>query len=287
MPLPERPLNELLSRPLIFIQGKGGVGKTTLATALARVSSRTRKTLLISIEDPTQEAGEMKQIGDNLWHLNNEASTSFEEYAGLKIGSPTLVKIFLSNRLMRYFVKAAPGIRELVLMGKIWFEMKNFERIIVDMPATGHGLTMFQSISNWKNLFEGSLLAKDAQAILDVLADPTLVSHLIVALPEEMPLTESLELATHLKAIFQKVEPFYLVNRLSPNHGAEASPLDRPFADTAVAHLSRKAGTENENLNLWENLSYSKLPFYPPTRENAFQSIIDSVTLELARRGHA
>ena len=263
-------LSELLSCPLIFVQGKGGVGKTTLATSLARVSANTKKTLLVSIEDPMLEAGSIRLLSENLWHLNNEASTSFEEYAGLKIGAPKLVKIFLSNRLMRYFVKAAPGIRELVLMGKVWHEMKNFDRIIVDMPATGHGLTMFQSISNWRKLFEGSILAKDSQAILDILSDPKSVSHLIVALP---------------KAIFPKSDPYYVVNRLSPSEGREPENDPRPFAADAQSHLARKAKTEKENLKSWDSLKFFRIPFFPPTRLDAFQSIINAVTSHLAYGG--
>lgn len=284
MPLPDRSLNELMSRPLIFVQGKGGVGKTTLATALSRVSAKTKKTLLVTIENPLLPPGEIREVGENLWTLNNEGSSAFEEYAGLKIGSPKLVKIFLSNRLMRYFVKAAPGIRELVLMGKIWHEMKHFDRIIVDMPATGHGLTMFQSISNWKKLFEGSILAKDSQSILDVLSDPKYVSHLIVALPEEMPLTESLELSQHLKAIFPKSDPFFLVNRLSPEPEVKEESTDAPFAKTATEHFSRKHLNEIENLTLWDSLAYFKLPFFEPTRQNAFESIIGLATSTLNKK---
>lgn len=280
---PETPLKKALSRPLLFVQGKGGVGKTTVASALARVSSESKKTLLVSIEDPLLASGEMREIGKNLWHLNNESTAAFEEYAGMKIGAPALVKIFLSNRLMRYFVKAAPGIRELTLMGKIWFEMKNFDRIIVDMPATGHGLTMFQSLANWKKLFTGSLLAKDSQAILDTLSDPSQTAHLIVALPEEMPLTEGLELSDHLKAIFPDCDPVFLVNRLSPETNIAFSD-EKPFADTAAAHFARKADTERKNLSLWSGIAFERLPFFPPGLDHAFQSILKLVTETLQVR---
>ncbi len=102
------PFRSSLNKQLLFVQGKGGVGKSTLALAVARLLSESHRTLLISIEDPLREPYEMRKLNPQLDHINNEATAAFEEYAGKKIGAPKLVKIFLNNRFMRYVVKAAP-----------------------------------------------------------------------------------------------------------------------------------------------------------------------------------
>jgi anion-transporting ArsA/GET3 family ATPase len=278
----------LFDRPLLFVQGKGGVGKSTVALALAKVLSERHRTLLISIEDPLRPAYEVQKLSATLDHLNNEATAAFEEYAGRKIGAPNLVKVFLQNRFMRYVAKAAPGIRELVLIGKIWFETRNYARVVVDMPATGHGLTMFQSLFNWGSLFTGSPLAKDAGAMIATLSDPKTVGHVIVSLPEEMPLVESLELRGQIRRIFPAAESALVVNRRFPSTSTDASyPEDRPFATTAEEHAARKSELEADNLELWKGETRLEIPFLPPPRTNGFAEIAAGVTdvfrRELAR----
>lgn len=268
----------ILNRPLLFVQGKGGVGKSTLAVAMARLHSEKHRTLLVSIEDPLRPAYDLRKLSPTLDHLNAEATAAFEEYAGRKIGAPNLVKVFLQNRFMRYLAKAAPGIRELVLIGKIWFETRNYARVVVDMPATGHGLTLFQSLFNWGSLFAGSPLAKDAAAMVETLSDPAKVGHLVVSLPEEMPLVESLELRTEIRRIFPAAECALAVNRRFPR-GASAGkfPEDRPFALTMEEHAARKSGLEEDNLELWRGEAHLEVPFLPPTPENAFEAIAAGV----------
>lgn len=278
----------LLNRPLLFVQGKGGVGKSTVAFALAKVLSENHRTLLISIEDPLRPAYEVRKLSPTLDHLNNEATAAFEEYAGRKIGAPNLVKVFLQNRFMRYVAKAAPGIRELVLIGKIWFETRNYARVVVDMPATGHGLTLFQSLFNWGSLFAGSPLAKDASAMVATLSDPQVVGHVIVSLPEEMPLVESLELRSQLRRIFPEAEAALVVNRRFPSPSKKTSyPEDRPFATTAEEQAARKSELEADNLELWRGEARMEIPFLPPPLENGFVEIVDGVAdvfrRELAR----
>src|SRR4051812_47543948 len=111
-------LSQILTRKLIFVNGKGGVGKTTIARAAASAFARSgKRTLYVTFEDPTREPGEIVERDDGVHDLNCEASTAFEEYVGLKLGARDLTRIFLQNKLIRYLSKAAPGIHELVLLG--------------------------------------------------------------------------------------------------------------------------------------------------------------------------
>lgn len=272
------------STPLIFIQGKGGVGKSTVAGALAQNLARHYRTLLVTIEDPLRTPGQIHKLGENLFLLNNEATLAFEEYAGLKIGVPALVRVFLQNKLMRYLAKAAPGVRELVLMGKIWHERNHYDRVVVDMPATGHGITMFQAIFNWGKLFQGSVLAKDANAMLATFSDPDQTSHFVVSLPEEMPLVESLELRDHLVRIFPRSGVRFIVNRCFPAPQAAVPSEDRPFSRTVAEHAARKAKLESENLELWKGLTYARVPYFPPPLDGGFDRVLDEVARHLAEK---
>lgn len=260
-------LKEALAHRMIFVEGKGGVGKTTVAEAIARATAASGlRTLLVTIDDPVAEPGQTVSLAPNLSRLNTEVTTAFEEYAGLKIGSPALVRVFLHNKLMRYLVRAAPGIRELILMGKIWYEMRRWDRVVVDMPATGHALTMFQSLSNWGNLFHGSTLAKDANNVLADLANPGIAAHVVVALPEEMPLVEGRELRDALLRLFPKAEVAMLVNRCLPGEAGPAAAAPSSLVATTVdEHFRTKKRFERENLAAWDGLAYESLPYLPPS----------------------
>ena len=180
-------------RNLLFVSGKGGVGKTVVSQAIAlRLNQLGRRVLWCAFEDPVMPAHEMLEIKPGLFHFNCEPGQSFEEYAAMKIGVAGLARIFLQNKLMRYLAKAAPGIHELVLLGKVWHERLNFDHVIVDMPSTGYGLAMFQSTRNFARLFQGGPVHRDAEEMLTTFNNPRECGHWIVSLPEEMPLRESL-----------------------------------------------------------------------------------------------
>ncbi len=259
---------------LIFVTGKGGVGKTTFSQALALTLSRKNETCLwITIESPTLPRGELMSISSNLWYLNCDATASFEEYVGLKIGIPGLAKLFIQNKLVRYLAQAAPGIHELVLLGKIWHEREFYDHVIVDMPSTGHGLAMFQSVENFSKLFVGGPIHKDAEAMLSTFGNAQETALLILSLPEEMSLRESLELGTFLKKLFPQNLPQYIINKKFPTTSAEVinklpPPPEwvSPIATSAQEYADKKNALENFNLRIWrdEKIEFTEIQFIPP-----------------------
>ncbi len=286
-------LRETLARRLLFVGGKGGVGKSAVSEGIARAhAARGFRTLWIVIEDPLTPLGRKERIAERLERLNAEASAAFEEYAALKIGVASLTRVFLKNKLMRYLARAAPGIHELVLLGKIWYERERYDRVVVDMPSTGYGITLFQSTANFARLFHGGPVRRDAEAMLDSFRDPGVCGHLIVSLPEEMPLVESLELRGFLAEMFPKNAAAFLVNRLFPVADPEAearegppSSWKSPFASSALDYARKRSILEAHNLGIWERegIPYGKLPFVPPSSIN----LAEILATELAERGYA
>ncbi len=273
-------LQEALSKSLIFVAGKGGVGKTCVSQAIARAlatqptgrGKRSKRVLWVTFEDPFRPAGELKEIQPNLFELNCEAQTAFEEYTAMKIGIPSLTRILVQNSLVRYLAKAAPGIHELVLLGKVWYERTRWDHVVCDMPSTGYGLAMFQSTSNFADLFRGGPIHSDAESMLETFNNPKECSQLIVSLPEEMPLRESLELNDFLLKLFPKNQPSFLVNRRFP-HPAEPDVThlpdawNSPLASSPTEYVEKRAVLEAFNLRIWSDLGipFAELPYIKPT----------------------
>lgn len=292
-------LRTVTHRNLLFIHGKGGVGKTTVSQAIAVAlanqntsaapdqrqngdkkssGNKNAKTLWLTVEDPLYPPGEITQITPSLWHLNCDFTKAFEEYAALKIGMAPLTRLFLQNKLIRYLAKAAPGIHELVLLGKIWHERENYSHIVVDLPSTGYGLAMFQSTQNFVRLFQGGPLNKDAQEMLGTFNNSRETGHLIVSLPEEMPLRESLDLHTFLIGMFPKNPAGFIVNRLFPKFTATPTSeppslyneiptaWPTPLAKSANEFITKRILLEQYNLRIWRDaeVSFGELDYFPP-----------------------
>ena len=282
---------QLPNRKLIFVSGKGGVGKTAVSKAIALSESRRQKrTLWIEFENPTRPAGEIVQVTPYLSNLNCDATRAFEEYVTLKIGMSVLTKVFVQNKLISYLAKAGPGIHELVLLGKVWHLRDRYDHIIIDMPATGHGLAMFQSIDNWSKLFKSGPLYRDAESMLATFHDPAQTMHLIVALPEEMPLREALELDEVLKRLFPKNPAAFLVNRLFPKLSTDGPQAPgnpdswlTPVAESTMDYAIKRSILENYNLRIWrdQKIESLELDFVAPPLD-----VIDQLASQLQQKGY-
>lgn len=274
-----------LDRNLILVTGKGGVGKTTIAESLATSLSRKNKNVLyVTFEDPNYALGARERRSSNLTHLNGTAQFAFEEYVGMKIGMTGFAKLFLQNRLIQFLSKIAPGLHDLVLLGQVWFDRDKYDHIVVDMPSTGYTISMFHSISNYARLFRGGPIHRDAEAMLDTFSDPSKCVFSIVALPEEMPLRESLELDEKLREFFPKTKPQFLVNRLfpecaSPKH-SDPTEYEAPLAQLASEYLERRAVLEKANLKILDEagIRYGKIPFVAVDANAPKNRLIDRVS---------
>lgn len=284
-------IKNALRKKLIFVTGKGGVGKTAVSQAIAlALSEENKQVLWVTFEDPTRPPGECVQKNRNLWHLNCDANQSFEEYAAMKVGIPALTRIFLKNKLIRYLAQAAPGIHELVLLGKVWHERNNYDHVVVDMPSTGYGLAMFQSTQNFANLFKTGPLYRDAAEMLATFKDREKTALLIVALPEEMPLRESIELGEFLNDLFPDNRPSFWVNRKFPrvttSTEEEINPPDswaQPFAKSVLDYIRKRSILESFNLRLWSEsgISFSELNLIPFASAQTLESVVQNLSQQM------
>ncbi len=221
--LDNRSLNAENKKPLarvLFFSGKGGVGRTTLATKMAQqLAQQGRRTLLVHVLTHEQLRGEPQAIEKkrpNLWAIRLRSQECFEEYIALKLKLKALYSVFLGSRFTRYIERAAPGVREMVLLGKLWYERSFYDHVVVDLPSTGYSVTMFRTMFNFRQLFPGGPIAKDAAEMIESFSNPHEAKFFIVSLPEEMPEQESLELGDIMAALFPENSCELVFNRCLP-----------------------------------------------------------------------
>jgi anion-transporting ArsA/GET3 family ATPase len=198
-------LNDLLSRRLIFVTGKGGVGKTTVALALGLAGAHAgRRTIVADLGGVGDQAE--SEVAPRLFRVSVDPQGAMDEYLTVKVPGPAAA-VLRQSRLFQSFAMATPGMRELLCMGKLW-ELAQFERrtpdadaydlVIVDAPASGHGVALLRTPRTFAEIARVGPIANQARTIADTLADPAFTAVVAVSTPEEMPVNETLELRTAL-----------------------------------------------------------------------------------------
>ena len=195
-----------LEHKLLFVTGKGGVGKTTLSFALGLVAARRgKKTLIVEIN-----TSQIVSKHPLLEILSIDPHASFKEYVLLQIKFQGLYKAVFENKFVRYFIDATPGLADLMCIGKIYSLVKDYDLVIVDAPATGHGLALLQIPHIVSSAVKVGPLGHEAQRIDELLHDAGKTQIVLVTIPEDMPVTETIELSEKLKEQKFSVGPLFL-----------------------------------------------------------------------------
>lgn len=206
-------LADLLRRRLVLLSGKGGVGKSLVGTALALAAAEQgRRALLVEIDAASEAtrflgaapAGPAEtEVRPGLFTVNLHPRGVMDEYVRHVLKVSLLADRVLRNPIYDRFLTAAPGLKELMILGKImvleqerlgWGRKPKYDLVVVDLPATGHGLSMLKvPIAAAKAAPVGPVGA-NARRILALLRDPERTALVIVAIPEEMAVVEAAQL---------------------------------------------------------------------------------------------
>jgi anion-transporting ArsA/GET3 family ATPase len=300
---------DLLDKRLIFVTGKGGVGKSTVSAALGMAAARRgRRTIVaeLSYQDRIARAfhGEDShftevEIGDGLWTISIDPQHALEEYLRIQIKVKPMADLLSGSKMFQYFAVATPGMSELVTMGKVW-ELVQKERrtkgasaydlVIVDAPATGHGVGMLTSPRTFAEIARVGPIAGQGRAIHQTVTDGRHTAVVAVALPEEMPVNETLMLRDTLKRELGLDLERIVVNglypeRFGPRHRAAmaraletaGTPLERAALRAALNEHARAKGQREQLARLEEATGRepARLPFVfrPELGPEEFESL--------------
>lgn len=208
---------DLPDRRVIFILGKGGVGKTTLAAALASARAIAgARTLLIETDARAPMASALGversyspvEAAPNLFTMLLDGSHALEEYLAMVVPGRVLLRAVFASRLYQFFVQAAPGLRELVMLGKIYYESGRKERrrnvwdsIIVDAPSSGQALALLKMPTAARATFRQSVVGNEAANIGKWLRDRETCAIVEVTTADSLAMSEALEMHAALSAI--------------------------------------------------------------------------------------
>lgn len=198
----------LLEKKLLFVTGKGGVGKTTLSAALGRLAAeRGRRVLLVEVDEAAsmgvlfddQRVGfEPTEVAPNLWACALDAERSMEAFIRRFVSSRRIGDLILGNRVAQIFFRAAPSVLEAVVLDQLATLAASsdpgFDTIVVDLPASGHAVKFLRVPRSMARMVAVGELARHLEKLAQLLEDERHCEMVVVALPEEMPVNETIEL---------------------------------------------------------------------------------------------
>jgi anion-transporting ArsA/GET3 family ATPase len=222
------------------VTGKGGVGKTTVAAALGLVAARAGKhTVICEVAEQERLSDlfgvdatghEERELAPNLHTVSVDPELAKEEWLRYQLKSGTLAGVLGGSSVFRYLSAAAPGLSELVTMGKVWdlaqLERRTggsvFDLAIVDAPSTGHGVAMLRAPSTYASVARVGPIRRQALQIDAFLRDRNRTGVMVVAAPEEMPVNETLDLEGRLHDEMEMAIDLAVVNAVYPERFTRA-----------------------------------------------------------------
>lgn len=263
---PSRPRDAakpLLDKQLVFVTGKGGVGKSTVAAALGLASAqRGRRTIVAELarrndvsralggRSAPARSGEEVELAENLYWTTLDPEAALQEYLEDQLPLRALADLIGSSRLFAYLAAATPGLAELLTVGKVWElaqpqrrrqQDRPYDLVVVDAPATGHGLAFLAAPSTFVAVARVGPVARQGRIIADMLADPARTGVVAVATPSEMPVNEVGLLRRSLEETMGLALDRIIVNALHPRRfsSEESDAVNRALVgapdDTAIA----------------------------------------------------
>src|SRR3954454_6679462 len=232
----------LLDKRLVFVTGKGGVGKTTVAACLARVAARRGKRVIVCEVAAEETWHDEVEVAPRIHSIAIDPERAMREYLADQVGG-ALTKVMTSSRIFTYLAAAARGLRELLMIGKVWdlaqLDQRRtgdtpYDLVILDAPATGHALGMLRTPRTFRDVARVGPISRQAGRIDGFLTDAALTGIVAVAAPEEMPVNETIDFIAALGDEMDMRPDAVIVNGVYPERfrDAEIAAIESVDADS-------------------------------------------------------
>ena len=218
----------LLDRKLLFVTGKGGVGKSTIAASLALLAAEQGKNTLVCEFDAKGnladffEAGPTsfrpREIQPRLHAMSMDTEESLKEYLTLQLKLPRMARIGPLARIFEFVATAAPGVKEILTVGKVTWEViqQHYDLVVVEASPTGHIVGQLEAPQAINELVSVGMVRQQTEMLIEVLRDPERTGIVIVCAPEEMPVNETIELSGRIEEETHIDLAAIVVNRVLP-----------------------------------------------------------------------
>jgi len=225
-------MTPLEKRRFVFVTGKGGTGKTTITAALAMALAARGKRVLIALADSKERMSvlfgapslgtEIRTVAPNIFAVKISAEAALREYGEMILRSRAVYSAVFENKYVKGFFAAVPGLHQWAILGKAWFHATEtgadgkprFDIVLFDAPATGHGLDMLRVPKIIVDIAPPGLLRRDAERAWAMFKDDRQSGVVIVTLPEDLPATEAVELATAIENELELPIAHVIVNQV-------------------------------------------------------------------------
>jgi len=258
-------IDDLLRRRALIVVGKGGVGRSSVSGALAMLRASDPARVLAMEYDRlgalTSALGrkpgfDPAEAAPGLWTVVLDGAHQLEEYLSTVVPSRALLTAVVNSGAYRYFVDAAPGLRELIMIGKIYHELEYrppsppWDLVVLDAPASGQALSVLRMPLAAREAFGMGIVGRTAANVAELLRDAARCGVVLVTSPEPFAVSETLETYAALRGFGLEVAAVVFNRARAPRFDAHAVArlARRPALRAAAPHLDGLAALAHAEL---------------------------------------